>query len=70
MRGIGNHPWTARPCSQEQTMPMTRSHDTAVFPFAFSSEAAQALPLCGRMRTSLLLIEVLTHALRWLRRAR
>ncbi|UWE16221.1 hypothetical protein [Herbaspirillum huttiense] len=51
-------------------MPMTRSHDTTVFPFAFSSEAAQALPLCGRMRTSLLLIEVLAHALRWLRRAR
>ncbi|MCI1004409.1 MULTISPECIES: hypothetical protein [unclassified Herbaspirillum] len=51
-------------------MPMTRSSDTPVFSIAFSDDAAQALPLCGRMRSSLVLIEALTHAVRWLRRAR
>ncbi|MET3432503.1 hypothetical protein ABIC71_002000 [Herbaspirillum seropedicae] len=48
-------------------MSMTRSSDAAVFPIAFSNELAQALPLCGRMRSSLLLIETLGYALRWLR---
>ncbi len=48
-------------------MPMTRSTDAAVFPIAFSNEIAQALPLCGRMRSSLLLIEALVYAMRWLR---
>jgi len=48
---------------------MTRSRATTAFTIAFSNEAAQALPLYGRLRTSLLLIEALTHAVRWLRRA-
>ncbi|BEV17830.1 hypothetical protein HBDW_46180 [Herbaspirillum sp. DW155] len=51
-------------------MPTTRSSSAAVFPIAFSTEATQALPLCGRMRTSLLLIEALAHAVQWLRRRR
>ncbi len=55
-------------------MPMTRSTDAAIFSIAFSADAAQALPLCGRMRTSLLLIDALmlawTQALHWLRRSR